>query len=202
MRSEGHRGRRPGGAGRRGQLGGALIYSFDSSFFRLLMFAMVVIAVSPTEKARVSTIRRPRALRLGGGLLESLATPGADLRHRHHRRRRQRLRNCQGRRRTRLVGLSLRKGRSRLLDLQRFEQAHSWRPALFGAFQVSFGSRGAHRARGSVANRAPYRLAASLCAAPPCGSQTRVVASNRPFSLRPSWRAPAVAANPNPAIGR
>ena len=53
-----------------------------------------------------------------------------------------------------------------------------------------------------MANRAPYRVAASLCVAPPCGSQTGVVASDRPFSLRPSRRAPAVAADPNPATGR
>ena len=134
--------------------------------------------------------------------MESSATPGADLRHRHHRRRRQRLRNRQRRRRTRLVGLPLRKRRSRLLDLERFEQADSWRLALFGAFQVSFGSRSAHRARSSVANRTPYRVAASLRAAPPYGSQTRLAASDRPFSLRPSRRPPPFAANPNAPTGR
>ena len=53
-----------------------------------------------------------------------------------------------------------------------------------------------------MANRAPYRLAASLCAAPPCGSETRMAASHRSFSLRPSGRAPSSSADPDVAIGQ
>ena len=52
-----------------------------------------------------------------------------------------------------------------------------------------------------MANRTPYRVAASLRSASPRGSQTRLVASNRPLSLRSSRRAPLIAANANPAIG-
>ena len=54
---------------------------------------------------------------------------------------------AQRRRRPRLVGVSLRKRRSRLLDFQRIQQADSRRPALSRTFRVSFGARSAHRAR-------------------------------------------------------
>ena len=179
------------------------------SYIRLIVrfFACSVrcghYSVLATEKrAFRRTATTPSRASAWGRPLGVVGDAWRDVRHRHHRRRRERLWNRQRRRRTRLVRVSLRERRSRLLDIQRFEQAHSRRPALSGAFRVSFGSRGARRARGPVANRAPYRVAASLCAAPQRGSQTRVGASDWPFSLRPSWRAPAAAADPDPATGR
>ena len=137
-----------------------------------------------------------------GGRVESSAIAWGGVRYRHHRRRHQRLRHRPRRRGTRLVGLSLRKRRSRLVDIERVEQADSRRPALPRAFQVPFGARSADRARSSVANRAAYHLAAALRAAAPHGSQARLAAAARPFSLRPSRRAPLAAANANAAIGR
>src|SRR6185437_17072388 len=106
------------------------------------------------------------------------------------------------RRRSRLVGFPLRKGRSRLGYVERLQQIDPWRPALSRTFSFSFGSRGAYRARGAVENRASHSAAAPLRVAASQRPAPGVDAALRPIPLRPSGRPPPIAADADAAPDR